>query len=57
MTTKTQTAADNLAALALNDLDFNVSDEEISLANKAWTDSLGTASVNFLDIKNVEHPM
>jgi hypothetical protein len=51
-------ATDNLANLALNDLDFNVSDEEISAAKKAWMDSLSaTVTDEYLAIKNVQHPM
>jgi len=50
-------ATDNLANLALNDLDFNVSDEEISLAKKAWMDSLSTNTDEYLTIKSVQHPV
>ncbi len=55
MTTKG--ATDNLANLALNDLDFNVSDEEISSAKKAWMDSLTSSTDEYLSIKNVQHPV
>ncbi len=56
--TATKAATDNLANLALNDLDFNVSDEEISAAKKAWMDSLSaTATDEYLTIKKVQHPM
>ena len=53
-----KSTAEPLAALNLNELDFNVSDEEISHANKAWSDSLdATTAINFLEIKSVQHPM
>ena len=56
--TATKAATDNLANLALNDLDFNVSDEEISAAKKAWMDSLSaTATDEYLTIKKVQHPV
>ena len=61
MSTSAKAAADNLANLALNDLDFNVSDEEISLARKAWADSLldtsAETTAKYLEIKHVTHPM
>jgi hypothetical protein len=45
----------NELAANLADLDFNVSDEEISLAKKIWLDN--SESHNFLNIKHVQHPM
>jgi hypothetical protein len=40
---------------ALADLDFNVSDEEISLARKIWTET--DPKFDYLQTKTVTHPM
>lgn len=42
-------------AVALNELDFNVSDEEISLAKQVWLHE--SNSDDLLKIKQVQHPV
>jgi hypothetical protein len=53
--TKPQPTVNEVAA-ALADLDFNVSDEEISQAKQQWLDSL-TSAEDYVQIKHVNHPM
>jgi hypothetical protein len=50
------TAAVNAVAAALADLDFNVSDEEISLARQQWLESRDSTE-NYLQFTSVSHPM
>jgi hypothetical protein len=52
---KPATTVNELAA-ALGDLDFNVSDEEISQAKQLWLDSI-TSTEDYVQSKTVNHPM
>jgi hypothetical protein len=46
----------NDITVGLAELDFNVSDEEISQARQIWLES-SQSGVNYLQIQTVQHPM
>ncbi len=45
----------NEVTASLAELDFNVSDEEISQAKQAWLHE--SSSVNYLEVRTVQHPV
>jgi hypothetical protein len=53
-----QTAATSVndVTVGLAELDFNVSDEEISQARQIWLES-SKSGVNYLEVKTVQHPL
>jgi hypothetical protein len=46
----------NDITVGLSELDFNVSDEEISQARQIWLQS-SQSGVNYLQVNTVQHPM